>query len=237
MKLKYIIIDDEPLAQRIIERYAEKIPTLDFMGKCNNAFDGIDMVMQMKPDLIFLDINMPNMSGMDFLRTLSNPPIIIITTAYREYALESYEFDVTDYLKKPFSFERFHKAIQKALNKIDSSKSGLVGTYDEHQTEDHFFVKADKMLIKIAFDDVVYVEAYGDYIKIHRSNDMVLVLMSLKRIMEQLPSNQFIRVHKSFIIANSFIDKVEGNIIYLGDKEIPVGKSFRQEFFRKIKPK
>ena len=237
MKLKYIIVDDEPLAQRVIEKFAGNIPTLELIGKCKSAFEAMDLLFNQQPDLMFLDINMPNMSDMDFLKTLKNPPIVIITTAYREYALESYDFDVIDYLKKPFSFERFYKSIQKAQEKYKAGKDVSVPSKENiEQTKEYLFVKSDKKIIKIDFSNILFAEAYGDYIKIHTSKEVVLVLMPLKKILEQLPANQFVRVHKSYVIAIDKIDQIEGNTIKIGENEIPVGKNFRQDFINLVKP-
>lgn len=237
MKLKYIIIDDEPLAHRLILKYAEKILTLELLGKCTNAFEGIDMVLQKKPNLVFLDINMPNMSGMDFLRTIDKPPMIIITTAYQEYALESYDYGVTDYLMKPFSFERFSKAVQKAYIKHNLHNSKFFTPDLIVENCNHFYVKSNKEIIRLNYDDINFIESYGNYIKIHNKNDTIMVLTPLKKIMESLPPRQFMRVHQSFIIALNKIIKIEGNMIHSENNRIPIGKSFRQDFFKEINAK
>jgi len=188
----------------------------------------------------FLDINMPNMSGMDFLKTLKNPPNIIITTAYPEYALESYEFDVVDYLKKPFSFERFYKSIQKVQEKASTKsepKASPQPALEKPETaKNYLFVKSDKKIIKINFTDILFAESYGDYIKIHTAGEITMVLMPLKKLLEQLPQSQFFRLHKSYIIAIDKIDVVEGNMVHINKNVIPVGKNFRQDFFNLIKP-
>ncbi len=236
MILNYIIVDDEPLAQRVIEKYVDNIPSLNLIGKCKSAFEAMDLLLHQQPELMFLDINMPNMSGMDLLKTLKNPPMIIITTAYREYALDSYDFDVVDYLKKPFSFERFYKAVQKAQEKFHSNETYQVKETIDDKEKNYFFVKSDKKIIKINFEDIQFIEAYGDYVKIHTSKEVILVLMPLKKIHQQLPVNQFYRVHKSYILAICKVDLIEGNRVKVGNKEIPIGKNFRQEFLNLIKP-
>ncbi len=236
MRLKYIIVDDEPLSQRIIEKYAINIPSLELVGKCKSAFEAMNALFQLQPDLAFLDINMPNLSGMELLKTLKNPPLVIITTAYREYALESYDYEVIDYLKKPFSFERFYKAVQKAQEKYLARDAIAFSTPIKELPKKYIFVKSEKKLIRIKLDDILYVEAYGDYIKIFSPKEMTLVLMSLKNIHQQLPSERFYRIHKSYIIAIEKIDLIEGNMVKIKDAEIPIGKSFRGAFFDLVKP-
>lgn len=235
MKLKYIIVDDEPLAQRLIEKYAGQIPSMELIAKCKSAFEAMDLLIQRQPDVIFLDINMPNMTGMELMKTLNNPPAIIITTAYREYALESYDFNVVDYLKKPFSFERFYQAVQKTHERIKAKTTLVDITEKPDKVKEFIFVKSDKKIIKLSFIDIDYIESYGDYIKMHTINQMILVLMPLKKMLEQL-DDRFIRVHKSFIVSIDKIDLVEGNIVKIKNVEIPIGKSFRQKFHDLIKP-
>jgi len=232
-KIKCLIIDDEPLAQRIIEKYSEDIPTIEILCKCNNAFEAMQALNEKDIDLIFLDINMPKLSGINFLKTLKKPPLTIITTAYSDYAVEGYELDVLDYLKKPFSFERFLKAIQKAQEKLkDNNKESIV--HEIHTTQngdDSFiFVKSNKKTIKLNISDLYYIEALGDYIKIHTDKDFIVTYQSMKKVEALLPSNQFVRIHKSFIVAINKIKTIEGNMVEIKNEKLPIGSNYKHDF-------
>jgi DNA-binding LytR/AlgR family response regulator len=232
-KIKCLIVDDEPLAQRIIEKYAEDIPTIEIAGKCANAFEAMQALNDMQIDLLFLDINMPKLSGINFLKTLKNPPLTIITTAYSEFALEGYELDVLDYLKKPFSFERFLKAVQKAQERMkESAKETIVHeVVTSHNREENFiFVKSNKKTYKVNISDVFYIEALGDYVKIHTTDKIIITYQSMKKIEALLPSASFTRIHKSFIVAISKIKSIEGNMVEIKDEKLPIGSNYKQEF-------
>ncbi len=232
-KIKCLIVDDEPLAQRIIEKYAEDIPTIEISAKCANAFEAIQALNDMDIDLIFLDINMPKLSGINFLKTLKNPPLTIITTAYSEYALEGYELDVLDYLKKPFSFERFLKAVQKAQERMkESSKDTIIHeVVTSHNLEENYiFVKSNKKTFKVNISDVFYIEALGDYVKIHTTDKVIVTYQSMKKIEALLPADSFKRIHKSFIVAISKIKSIEGNMVEIKDEKLPIGSNYKQEF-------
>jgi len=232
-KIKCLIVDDEPLAQRIIEKYAEDVPTIEIVGKCNNAFEAMQALNDLEVELIFLDINMPKLSGINFLKTLKNPPLCILTTAYSEYALEGYELDVLDYLKKPFSFERFLKAIQKAQERMkESAKETIVHevvTSHNHE-EDFIFVKSNKKTYKVNISDVFYIEALGDYVKIHTTDKVIITYQSMKKIEALLPSATFTRIHKSFIVSVPKIKSIEGNMVEIKDEKLPIGSNYKQEF-------
>lgn len=237
MKMRFIIVDDEPLAQRVIEKYAVDIPTLELVGKCDSAFAAMELLSRVKVDLMFLDINMPKLLGIDFLKMLHNRPLVVFTTAYREYALDGYELDVVDYLTKPFSFERFYKSIQKAqelfsLRNGHNTESFTIKEKNEDDTV--IFVKADSKIFKVDLNQILFIEALGDYVKIHTVNSTIVTYQSLKGIEEQLPADKFPRVHKSFIVAFNKIDLIDGNTIKIGKFEIPVGKNYRKEFFGQI---
>jgi len=236
MKMKCLIIDDEPLAQRVIERYIENISFLEVTAKCNNAVEAIEVLHNNAIDLILLDINMPKLSGMDFLKTLKNPPLVIITTAYAEFAIQGYELDVLDYLMKPFSFERFLKAIQKA-EEIRRSKDVPLHelSIPDKQEEEFIFIKSSKKTYKVNLKEILYIEALGDYVKIYTSDKMIISYQSLKNIETLLPTKQFPRIHKSFIISLSKIDLIIGNQIKIKDRMIPIGTNFKSEFERLIR--
>lgn len=227
-----LIIDDEPPAQRVLENYIGEIPFLKLAGKCKNVFEASALLQNQNIDLIFLDINMPKMTGLDFLRTLKNPPMVIITTAYREYALEGFELNVTDYLKKPFSFERFFTAVNKAAEKLKFQQSNAPlasNTKDADIT--YIFIREDKVTYKVNIFEILYLEAIGDYVKVHTPNRVHLVYQTLKSFENTLPQRTFIRVHRSFIVHLDKIESVEGNMIRINKQIIPIGASFRKPFF------
>ncbi len=236
MNIRCLIIDDEPLAQRVIERYAENIPFLEIVQKCNSAVEAIDVLHNQQIDLLFLDINMPRLSGMDFLKTLKNPPLVIVTTAYAEYAIQGYELDVVDYLMKPFAFDRFYKAIQKAEELIRGKDQRHVENSESEKQDDTFlFIKSSKKTYKVNLVEILYIEALGDYVKIYTTDKMIISYQSLKNIETLLPSSAFPRIHKSFIIALSRIDLIEGNHVKIKDRLIPIGTNFKTEFEKLIK--
>jgi DNA-binding LytR/AlgR family response regulator len=223
MEVKALIVDDEPLAQNVIEQYSRKLPTLEIAGKCSDAICAHEWLQENHADLMFLDINMPKLSGISFLKSLKNAPLVIFTTAYSEYALEGFELDAVDYLKKPFSFERFCKAFFKAeelLRLKQSKKSATKVTGDE---KDFLFIKSNKKTYKVDLSEICYVEGLGDYIQVHLSNQKIVTNLSMKRIMEILPEKKFYRIHKSYIIALPKIEIVEGNTVIINKNVYPSG--------------
>ncbi|MDD4602426.1 MAG: LytTR family DNA-binding domain-containing protein [Bacteroidales bacterium] len=237
MNIRCVIIDDEPLAQRVIEKYAENLPFLEIKHKCHNALEAVDVLHHEKIDLLFLDINMPKLNGMDFLKTLKNPPLVIITTAYAEYAIQGYEMDVIDYLMKPFPFDRFLKAVQKAEEILNNKDGSRIESKElDKQEESIIFIKSSKKTYRVNLADILYIEALGDYVKIYTVDKMIVSYQSLKNIETLLPAKLFPRIHKSFIIALSRIDLIEGNHVKINDRMIPVGTNFKTDFERLIKP-
>jgi DNA-binding LytR/AlgR family response regulator len=236
MNIRCLIIDDEPLAQRVIERYAENLKFLEIVKKCNSAIEAIDVLHHEAVDLLFLDINMPRLSGMDFLKTLKNPPLVIITTAYAEFAIQGYEMDVVDYLMKPFAFDRFYKAIQKAEELIKGREQRRAEHKEADKQDDTFiFIKSSKKTYKVNLNDILFIEALGDYVKIYTTDKMIISYQSLKNIETLLPPVSFPRIHKSFIIALSRIDMIEGNHVKIRERLIPVGTNFKADFEKLIK--
>lgn len=231
MKIKALIIDDEPLAQNIIKQYALKLPDLEITGTCNDAICAHKVLQENPVDLIFLDINMPKLSGISFLKTLKNPPLVVFTTAYSEYALEGYELNAIDYLKKPFSFDRFCKAYFKAEELLQLKKEAK-GSSNFELKSDFLFVKSNKKTYKIAFSEIHFIEGLGDYIQIHLKEQKIVTNLSMKKILELLPETQFYRVHKSYIIALDKIQLIEGNMVKINGKNLPVGNSYRQDFMQ-----
>lgn len=222
--IKYIIVDDEPIAHDIIKGYCDALPNLSFVADCYDAIEAMECIRNNKVDLVFLDLNMPKLKGFEFLRVLDNPPNIIVTTAYQEHALEGYELNITDYLLKPFSFERFIKAIQKLEPKKEE-----IPTSNTNVSEDGLFFRSNKKLIQVKKDDILFVEAIGNYVKIVTQSNEVQVREKISDILTLLPDNEFFQVHKSFIIAKSHINEIEGNRIRINDYIIPVGKTFKSQ--------
>ncbi len=230
MEIKALIVDDEPLAQQVIEQYAQKLPNLVIAGKCNDAICAHQALQNTKVDLIFLDINMPKLSGISFLKNLKDAPLIIFTTAYSEYALEGFELDAIDYLKKPFSFERFCKAFFKAEEQV-RLRNAFENEGALHGTENDFiFIKSNKKTYKVKFADIYYIEGLGDYIQVHLKDRKIIANLSMKKMEDVLPQNQFYRIHKSYIISLDKMELVEGNMVVLNHKKLPIGNSYRQQF-------
>lgn len=228
MKFNCLVVDDEPIAQKILENYILQIESLHLVNKCSNAFEALNVLHYEKIDVLFLDIKMPLLSGLDMLKTLQNPPRVILTTAFSEFGVKSYEYGISDYLLKPIAFERFLKAVNKILmpNNQELSKGGIE---NRAEIEPAFiFFKADKKIHKYYFSDILFIEGSGNYVKIHTHNEKpLMVLDKLTELQEKLPEKQFIRVHKSFIVNISHIQKIEGNMINLRDKVIPISATFK----------
>ncbi|WP_405246431.1 LytR/AlgR family response regulator transcription factor [Cellulophaga sp. Asnod2-G02] len=231
MMLQCIIADDEPIARQIIETYIQQIPNLSLVASCKDAFEVMQVLAEQHVDILFLDINMPKLSGLSLLKTLQVKPSVILTTAYSEHALEGFELAVTDYLLKPFSLERFIQATQKVQQKtIDTSPMIAIEEKEEAQT---IFVKSDKQIIKINFDEIAYIEAYGNYIKIFTTK-MILTPQTLTEFLTKLPQ-QFVRIHKSFVVNFEKIKVIEGNLIHLNETvKLPIGKSFKKDVLERI---
>ena len=233
MILRCIVIDDELLARQYVVDYIHKLPYLDLVGDYNSPLKAIDLIKSGKIDLMYLDIQMPEMSGLDFIRTLVNPPYVIITSAFKEFAIDGYELNVCDYLLKPFSFERFVSATNKVLALKETSfhdskpQSNLQSETTLH--DDYLVIRADRKHYKINYDDLVYVEGQKAYVTFHTINKRITALVSLKELEEKLPSINFIRIHKSYIVSIKKIDTLEGNLIEIVGTKLPVGKNYRKD--------
>ncbi len=223
--IKCIIVEDETLAQNVIQSHLQKTEQFKLVGVCNNALEAKEILSKQEVDLIFLDIQLPGMTGLNFLRNLQNPPLVVLTTAYSEYALESYEFNVIDYLLKPISFERFSKTI----NKIVEGKLFSQLKENERQLTDHIFIKSNSKFFKVNFSEIIYVEGMKDYLKIHTADYKLVTHQTMSEMEKVLPSKQFIRVHKSYIIALAHIKSIYGNIIETGKASIPVGINYKEK--------
>jgi len=215
MKISCIIVDDEPLSQDVLKKYIADTPSLTLMASFDNAIDAMEYLNRTKTDLVFLDINMPKLSGINLVKSMVNPPLIVFTTAYPQFAVEGFEMDAVDYLLKPFSFERFLKAVNKVIEKLTGNSGG--------QTEQkHLIIKADKKLHRIPEDDVLYFESAGDYVKIFFKDQMIITHETMKNLEQNLPSDKFYRVHRSFIVAINKIVFIEGNQLKIAEGMIPV---------------
>lgn len=233
-----IIIEDEIPAQEILISYIKKIPELEMKGVFNSALKANKILKEEQVDILFLDINLPNISGINYLKTLQNPPFVVMTTAYSDYAAESFEFEtIVDYLIKPFSFERFLKAINKIENK-QSLPSQLVNleAIEVTKNEDAVFINVDKTLHKIDLAKIIYVQSDRNYVTVVTENISLSFIDSLKKWNEYLTDDRFLQTHKSFIINLNYIEKVTGNLVYINKQKIPVGRTFKDALFKKIKP-
>lgn len=241
MKMNCLVVDDEQLARRLLSDYIRKIPDLTLVAACASAMEAQSVLRDQKIDLMFLDIQMPELTGIAFLQSLSQKPVTIFTTAYTEYAVKGYELSVLDYLVKPISFERFFQAVNRASEYIghlqQNPKTGLTDqnpVVRHSSSQDFIFVKSDYRIHKIQYDDIDYIEAYGEYILIFTGKEKVMTLVPLGRIEGLLPSPRFVRVHRSFMINFSKIDSIQGNTVYLKGKEIPVSKTYRENFMNLV---
>ncbi|WP_036381755.1 LytTR family DNA-binding domain-containing protein [Muricauda sp. MAR_2010_75] len=232
--LKCLIIDDEPIAQNIIRGYLDDTPGLVLMGICDNAIEAIEILENKEVDIIFLDIEMPKLSGLAFLKTLEKTPETIITTAYREFAVEGFELSVADYLLKPYSFERFLKAVNKVKKRIEAEKSLGTGSNVAEQTYTYF--KSGRKNVKVMYSDIVFIEGLSNYVKIHQVDDKILVVYErLSHLQKVLPYQRFVRIHKSYIISLEKIIKYGVDSVEVGEKELTIGKSYKERFLSKIK--
>ena len=235
MKYKCIIIDDEAQARKLIETYVSKIPELELIASCKTALEGQAIISENKIDILFLDINMPELSGIDFLKLSKNTPATILITAYSEYALNGYELDIVDYLIKPVEFGRFYQAVLKAFEKTNKYKPNVktkavpAGRQDEKDVE-YLFVKADKEIIKVKVSEIQYIEGMREYVRINMDKRKIVTLQSLSKFSDILPKDTFFRVHKSYIVNIQAIDNIIGNTIYIQDNRIPISRGHRKEF-------
>lgn len=228
MIINCLIVDDEPVSQDILKKYVEDTPALNLLQVCNNAFEAQEALMKNKIDLIFLDINMPKLSGMKFYKSLNNPPYVIFTTAYPEFAAEGFEVDAIDYLLKPFPFDRFLKAVNRAIDRIlKPENNSNLGEF--------ILLKADKKLHRINLSTISHLEAMGDYVKVYYNDSFILVHDTLQRLMDQLPGKGFIRIHKSYVISKDNINYLEGNQVKIEKFEIPIGQKYKDDFLDYLK--
>lgn len=228
-KIKTLIVDDEFLALNLLENFIQKVPELTIIDKVKTPLKALEVLQQHPIDLLFLDIQMPIMSGNNLLRSIPDPPVTIFTTAYAEYAIEAFDLSAVDYLLKPFSFQRFLEAVQKAKASIQSSSIHI-----PTQSKDFFTAKVDGRLIKVQFDSILYIEGLKEYVRIVCKEGRYVTLESLKNLEALLPHPAFLRVHKSFIVAKKQVQALNGNMLEIGKQHIPISRSKREEVIQEI---
>ena len=220
MKLKCIITDDEPIAGKGLQNYVERIDFLELVGVCEDAIQLNNQLKSQQADLLFLDIEMPYMTGIELLNSLSNPPKVIITSAYAEYAIKGYDLEVSDYLLKPISFDRFLKAVNKVYDQLISSQTPVV--------QDYLFVKTSLKLEKIRFNDMRFIEGVENYVAIYTSDGKIITHTTLRTILQKLPPERFVQVHKSYLVNIDKIDSIEGNLLGIGKNKIPLSRTYKE---------
>ncbi|MEO1259383.1 MAG: LytTR family DNA-binding domain-containing protein [Bacteroidota bacterium] len=239
-KFTCIIVDDETLARELLSGYIAKIPYLELLAECPNAIEAKFALQKHQPDILFLDIQMPDLTGLELLRLLPSRPATVLTTAFSEHAMEGYELDVLDYLLKPIEFERFFKAVSKVVEWIGRStgdSNRVVPAASPALPSDYFFVKSDYKIVKVVFDEILFIEALQKYVRIHTAKERVVTLMSMSQLEAALPKEKFYRTHRSYIINIDRIDSIEGNQVKIDTHKLPVSKGQRDGFLAKIKEK
>ena len=235
-KLSCYIIDDEPLAQEILEEYVSKVPFLELKGKFMSPLEAAEQLKEDKPDLLFLDINMPDLDGLSFIPMLNPKPMIILTTAYDQYALKAFEMEVKDYFLKPFSFERFYKGVlrlyQEQVNRQPENKEIKTAPVNE---QEYLFLKVGNRIQKIAIGDILFIEGMKDYLRIHTTQEKIMTLLNFAKLEELLPAREFARVHRSFMVAINKISHIEKNRIQIADQVIPISDTYAESFFKRLK--
>ncbi len=232
--IKCIIVDDEPMARDVVRRYIQKISTLKLMGEFGNAIEATIFLQEQSVDMIFLDIKMPQLSGTDFVRSLRNVPKIIFTTAHKEYAHEGFELDVTDYLLKPIRFDRFLKAVNKAFPQKPQEAETITSIASEENkpAASFIYLRVDRKMIKVLLNDIVYIESDKDYVKVFTEKGFVVTRQTIASVEAMLSENQFIRVHRSYIVSLNKLKSFTAETVEIGDKELPIGKLYRNNFLK-----
>ncbi|MEM9144329.1 MAG: LytTR family DNA-binding domain-containing protein [Bacteroidota bacterium] len=228
-----LILDDEAPARDLLASYCQKIDQVAVVGSVGHALEAKRIIENTKVDILLSDIQMDDLTGIDLLKLLKKPPVTLFTTAYSEYALESYDLDVVDYLVKPISFQRFLRAVEKAIELIAFKGKGTM-QQDTRNTSDYVFVKTNRKMVKVDFKDILFVESYGEYVKIHTQNDMILALQTMAYVEDLLPETDFIRIHRSHIVNLNHIQEVEGNRISLESHTLVVSKRMKEAFLKRI---
>ena len=238
MSYTCLIVDDEPLARKLLSEYLSKVPYLQLAGTCSNPVEALDALRRQPPDILFLDVQMPELTGIGLLKVLSKKPYVILTTAYSEYALEGYELDVMDYLLKPITFERFLKAVEKAAERLSPAPAAPVesASATSESTPDFVFVKDGTALVKVRLGDILYVEGLKDYVALHLpGGKRIVTLQRLKTLEEQLPAERFARIHNSYIVGLNWLDVVHKDHVEIGKVKLPVSDSYQKSFREKLR--
>ncbi len=234
MNLTCLVVDDEPMARRLLEQYIERTPNLTLEGSIGNPLQALEKLQQSPPDILFLDVQMPELTGTSLLKVLKKKPVVVLTTAYSEYALEGYELEVTDYLLKPITFERFLKCVERItydLNELPNSQAPpSTAVAPALAAPEFFFVKDGTKSVRINFDEITHIEGLKDYVKIHTLHKRITTLQSLKKLMETLPAGEFVRVHHSYIVALKWIEEVHRDEVIVGSATVPVSDTYRRDF-------
>lgn len=230
--IRYLIIDDEYIAHDIIKGYCDLLPDMQLMKNCYDALEAFEYLNKNEVDLLFLDLNMPVLKGFEFLKTLKNPPKVIVTTAYKEFALEGYEHNISDYLLKPFGFERFLKAINKAFS---SSAAQMVVSPENSIVSNRIFVQSNKKYIQLETGNILYIEATGNYTKIVTATGPIMIREKISALLQLLPETDFLQIHKSFAVAPKHIKSIEGNRIFIGEHIVPIGKMYKSNIIQLLK--
>jgi DNA-binding LytR/AlgR family response regulator len=236
-KIRCLVVDDEPLAMAILEEYIGQLETLTLVGKCDNAIEALLFLQKNKVDLLFLDIQMPKLTGIDLLKTLSNRPKVVFTTAFREYALEGFELNVLDYLLKPIPFERFLVAINKYHSANESSNplpQMVIPQDNGTQGEQFIYLKSEKKMVKVFLKDILYIESLKDYVKVKTLGKEIISYQRISYLEEKLPDGQFLRIHRAYIIATDKIKSFNSAVIELGDQELPIGRQYKTEVMKAL---
>lgn len=235
MKIRCLIVDDEELARTLLENYVQRVPFLELAGKCKNPLEAIAMLQAQPVDLLLLDIQMPELSGIDLLKTLKNKPFTIFTTAYEAYALEGYNLDVVDYLLKPIAFERFLQAVNKVLERsIQRPPVQEAMSTPALPVKDFILVKSDHKIHRLPLEDITYIQSMREYVAYYTPNGRILALGSLKNLEEELPAERFQRIHKSYIVALDKVKSLEGNMLHVAGERLPIGANYKDEVVKKI---
>jgi len=237
-KINCLAVDDEPPALDVLKKYISSVQALELVGTCSDAVEALNFIRQRSVDLIFLDIQMPQILGTDFLRTLKKPPKVIFTTAFRKFAIEGFELDAVDYLLKPISFERFLKAVNKVM---DASLNGTLTIENEQQvkttTDNSIYFRSDRKMIKVNLADILYIESIKDYIKVVATSGTVITKQSISSVEEDLPKDMFIRIHRSYIVSISKIESYNQELVWIAKQELPISRMYRHEVTRFLQMK
>lgn len=229
MSISCVIVDDEPLARSLLKDYVSKVPSLTLVDVCSSPIAAMEVIKANQVDLLFLDIQMPEITGISLLKIMKKRPLVVLTTAYSEYAIESYELDVVDYLLKPITFQRFLQAVDKVNSRLQQPQSQTEKVLPS-PSQPFIFVKDGTKLVKVKWEDILYIEGLKDYVTIHTRQQKIVSLQRLKVLEEQLPAEQFIRIHNSFIVALSAIDSIQKNEVHIGQATLPISDSYKKPF-------